>query len=183
MPDMGLIKEFLDNPTLIIKLTDVFSDEEIFGDTRNFIPCTTFEALRQHMADWLNDESLIIANGFDDMEVISDEMKVEHGLSYLDDAIKAIREGFEVVEIMHSFIPIELGGLTNYVCFETKYENHGMGGDEVFDDARIDGVFKTIDAVEGYYRARGWLLMKDFDVGSNPGMFKDFILTNWNQGG
>ena len=87
---------------------------------------------------------------------MTDEIRVKHGLEYIEKAINdyCMEDVFE--HDIHLYKTIDIDGKEVVICYDVFCEVHGMGLSIEYDKATLVGVFESYDKLKQYYKSKGY---------------------------
>ena len=179
MPNINLIKKLLlGEAQKQPSIHDIFNEEEL-EKYEDEIFVYNLDELGLNDEGVLSDESLRIDSSLDDVHVVTDEMRVKHGLYYIDAALEKLPPPDIISETGHMIKNVDLGdGETSFVCFDVYCENNGMGMSTDYENARLVNVFKTYRAICEHYEELGLFCLGEEDEDYRKAQ-KKFILERW----
>ena len=177
MANIDLIKNLLSVKNPKASIHDLFDMEELweFEDEILIYDLNDLHLDPEGYSDYsdgdLSDECFWGEVGDD--EIITDDKRVQHGLSYINSALE--KKFDEVTETVHMIKTVKVHKENVLVCFEVWHQQNGLGAEGDFENAKLAGVFKTYDAIREHYEQLG-LLCDDVDYIEEK---TAFILKNW----
>lgn len=148
-----IIKDILKNGVQNYSIFDIFSFDELleYEDDIQVFELDNLESSSLEYDYYFTDDMLLMDeyHDYDKNEIITDEMRIEYGMRYLN---KAIEYFDEASSLIHAFKKIVVDSEEYLVCYDIQYSNHGMGGEFDYYNAALIGVFLSYEELKNYYR-------------------------------
>ena len=175
MENIQLIKDILANKVTDYTLDDIFHEDDLeYGvDLGDMFLLDDLD-----LSDHLDDEILRSDNLLDDNEKITDEMRIKHGLYYLNVAIEKRWDRDIICEDIEMYKSIQIDGADIYIGYSVNVENHGMGLSINYDDARLVGVFDSYDKLMQHYQRKGYYFLDEVKCTEES---SKYILESWDK--
>jgi len=178
MINTELIKDILDGKVTDYTISDIFSVDEL--EYENDILVYRLDSIDIDKYD-LNDIEARSNSELEDHEKMTTEIRYEHGLHVLNKAIDEQVCGDIISSYLHLYKILEIDEMKIYISYVVYAENRGMGLAIYYDDAELEGIFRSYDEMEEYYLSHDYMIYMHDCNDECLKAKKEYILKIWDK--